>query len=68
MLNHYQAGFRKGRGCVDHIVRLTQDTAASSSKKQMTIGVFLDLEKEFDMVWREGIDQLSVLGVKGNPL
>ena len=25
MLNQYQAGFRKGRGCMDHIVRLTQD-------------------------------------------
>ena len=36
MLNQYQAGFRKGRGCVDHIVRLTQDIAASSTKKQMT--------------------------------
>ena len=69
MLNQYQAGFRKGRGCVDHIVRLTQDIAASSTKKQMTLGVFLDLEKAFDMVWREGIiEQLSKMGVKGKPL
>ena len=37
MLNQYQADFRKGRGCVDHIVRLTQDIAASSTKKQMTL-------------------------------
>ena len=69
MLNQYQAGFRKGRGCVDHIVRLTQDIAASSTKKQMTLAVFLDLEKTFDMVWREGIiEQLSKMGVKGKPL
>ena len=68
MLNQYQTGFRKGRGCVDHIDRLTQFIAASS-KEQMTIGVFMDLEKAFDMVWREGIiDQLSVLGSKGTPL
>ena len=69
MLNQYQAGFRKGRGSVDHIVRLTQDTAASSTKKQMTLGVFLDLEKAFDMVWREGlIKQHFKTGVKGKPL
>ena len=29
MINQYQSGFRKGRGCLDHIVRLTQDIAAS---------------------------------------
>ena len=54
---------------MDHIVRLTQDIAASSTKKQMTLGVFLDLEKAFDMVSREGIiEQLSKMGVKGKPL
>ena len=67
MLNQYQAGFVKGRGCVDQIVRVTQDIAAFSSNIQMTIGIFLDLEKTFDMVWREGIiDQLSVLVSKAN--
>ena len=68
MLNQYKAGFIKGRGRVDHIVRLTQDIAASSPKIQMNIGVFLDLEKTFE-IWREGIiNQLSALGVKGKPL
>ena len=47
-LNQYQDGFRKGRGCVDHIVRLKQDIALSSNKKRMTLGAFLDLEKYFD--------------------
>ena len=68
MINRYQAGtgFRKGRGCVDHIVGLTQDIASSSNKKRMTLEVFLDFEK--DMVWREGVIELSRLGVKGKPL
>ena len=35
----------------------------------MTLGVFLDLEKAFDMVWREGIiAKLSQLGIKGKML
>ena len=69
LLSSNQAGFRKGRGCSDQIVRLSQDIAASSSKKQMTLGVFLDLEKAFDMVWREGIvARLSQLGIKGKML
>ena len=32
----------------------------------MTLGVFVDLEKAFDMVWREGIvNQLFQMGIKG---
>ena len=43
--------------------------AASSTQKKMTLGVFLDLEKAFDMVWREGIvNQLFQMGVKGRML
>ena len=69
LLNSSQAGFRKGRGCADQIVRLVQDVAASSTQKKMTLGVFLDLEKAFDMVWREGIvNQLFQMGVKGRML
>ena len=50
----------------DQIVRVTQNIAASSSKKQMTLGVFLDLEKAYAMVWREGIiAKLSELGIWG---
>ena len=68
LLNSSQAGFRKGRGCADQI-RLVQDVAASSTQKKMTLGVFLDLEKAFDMVWREGIvNQLFQMGIKGRML
>ena len=69
LLNSSQAGFRKGRGCADQIVRLVQDVAASSTQKKMTLGVFLDLEKAFDMIWREGIvNQLFQMGIKGRML
>ena len=35
----------------------------------MTLGVFLDLEKTFDMVWREGIvNQLFQMSIKGRML
>ena len=69
LFNSSQAGFRKGRGCADQIVRLVQDVAASSTQKKMSLGVFLDLEKAFDMVWREGIvNQLFQMGIKGRML
>ena len=50
LLNSSQARFKKGRGCADQIVRLVQDVAASATQKKMSLGVFLDLEKAFDMV------------------
>ena len=55
LLNPSQSGLRKGRSYSDQIVRLAHDITAFSTQSKMTKAVFLDLEKAFDMVWRDGI-------------
>ena len=53
-----QAGFRKGRGTLGsllHLERDIADTRARTAGKKFCLAVFLDVEKAFDMAWREGI-------------
>ncbi|MGL5231889.1 MAG: reverse transcriptase domain-containing protein, partial [Fusobacteriaceae bacterium] len=47
-----QAGFRPGRGCVDHIFSLRQILQHRHTYRQATIVVFLDLKAAFDSVSR----------------
>ena len=49
-----QAGFRKGRGCVDQGYTLVQ-VVLKWLEVQKYIPVFCDLKKAYDSVWREGL-------------
>ena len=55
LFNINQSGFRKNRGTMDHFICLSEDVRKSLSTRQFTLGVFLDIEKAYDMVWRKGI-------------
>jgi len=59
-----QAGFRPGRGCIDHIFALRQILELRHSFQQPTLIVFLDLKSAFDSVDRQALWQcLSIKGV-----
>ncbi|KAA3681478.1 uncharacterized protein DEA37_0013448 [Paragonimus westermani] len=47
-----QAGFRSGRGCVDHIFTLQQISEHRHSYRQPTVVIFLDLRATFGLVAR----------------
>ena len=50
-----QAGFRPGRGCIDHIFTLRQHLEHRNTFHRSTMGMFLDLEAAFDSVVREAL-------------
>src|SRR5271165_5352401 len=67
LFNRDQCGFRTGRACTDHVMRLQDDVQRAINTNQLTLAVFLDLEKAFDMVWRDGLlYKLKTLGLADN--
>uniref|UniRef100_A0AA85KHM2 Reverse transcriptase domain-containing protein n=1 Tax=Trichobilharzia regenti TaxID=157069 RepID=A0AA85KHM2_TRIRE len=48
-----QAGFRPGRGCIDHIFTLRQIQEHRHTFRRPTIVIFLDLKVAFDSVDRK---------------
>ena len=64
LYNKNQSGFRKNRSCADQIMRLQDDINKSIHTKGHTIGIFIDLEKAYDMLWRDGLlHKLQKLGI-----
>ena len=69
ILNNVQSGFRKGRSTVDHIIRLQDRPTINkyNHNKGFTVGVFIDFESAFPMVWRNGLlIKLKKYGITGN--
>ena len=66
LLNPDQAGFRKGRSTIDQIVKLKEEIIKSIKNKGYLMAVFIDFEKAFDLVWREGLlTKLKTMGIQG---
>ena len=67
LLNVFQSGFRKNRNTVDQLLRLSDDIVKGLGNKSYVLGVFLDFEKAYDMVWRKGVlYKLHEIGLDGN--
>ena len=65
-LHTCQAGFRRGRGCVDHIFSLSEIIQSRIRQGLPTYIFFRDVAKAFDTVWRDGLFfKLWHLGVRG---
>ena len=66
LLNKTQSGFRRNRSTTDHIVRLQHAIKKGMARREYTLGIFLDIEKAFDLVWQDGIIlKLDNMGIKG---
>lgn len=66
LLANVQSGFRRHRSTVDQIARLQDTVTRYLHNHGYVLGVFLDIEKAFDMVWRKGLMlKLKRFGING---
>ena len=62
-----QAGFRKGRSCMEQVLRLVEHVKKGLTAKRSTIATFFDIKRAFDTVWHgKLLDKLSQLGISGH--
>lgn len=61
-----QSGFRKGRNTIDSVINLEDEIRKAQVNKETVGTVFFDVEKAYDMMWREGLlIKLHLMGVGG---
>ncbi len=66
LLSSYQSGFRKGRNTMDSVLCLEAEIRKAQVNKEVLVGVFFDVEKAYDMVWKEGLLlKLERMDIKG---
>jgi len=66
LLTNVQAGFRQNRSTIDQILKLQDNISKYNANKGHTLGVFIDFEKAYDMVWKNGLlMKLKGMGVSG---
>jgi hypothetical protein len=67
LISDKQSGFRAKHSTIDQIVRLQTSITNAFHKSQKVLGVFVDIEKAFDMVWRKGLlHKIEEKGITGN--
>lgn len=66
IISMYQSGFRRGRSTMDPIISLETEIRKAQVNKEVVAAVFIDIEKAYDMVWKEGVlINLDKLGITG---
>lgn len=64
LFSPFQSGFRKGRNTMDSVLRLESEIRKAQTNREMVLAVFFDIEKAYDMLWKEGLlIKLNKLGV-----
>ena len=62
-----QAGFRKGRSTIDHIVKLTTQIKSQFAKRKNLLATFFDVRKAYDSVWHSRLlFKLKSVGLSGH--
>jgi Reverse transcriptase (RNA-dependent DNA polymerase) len=65
-LHEAQNGFRRNRGCPDHVLTLSQILLGRKKQGLQTHCFFLDIKKAYDSVWRNGLwHRLWQMGIRG---
>ena len=69
IINPIQAGFRKHHSTLDHAIRLKTEAENSLSAGGITVAIFLDFSRAFDLVWTDGLLlKLMKYNIDGNCL
>ena len=55
LISSNQSGFKPGDACINQLLSITHEICKSFDNGFKLRGVFLDITKAFDKVWREGI-------------
>lgn len=65
----HQSGFRLGRGTMDAVLGLDRDIKRALVNREVVVAVFLDIERAYDMLWKEGLVlKLYDAGIRGRML
>ena len=64
-----QAGFQKGRCCMEHIIKLTTQVKQQLARRKHIIATFYDVKKAYDQVWHFNlIKKLTGIHISGHML
>ena len=55
LIDNNQSGFRKNGSTMDNLYIVTQKIKEAFNRKRQVDGIFIDFEKCFDKVWKEGV-------------
>jgi ribonuclease HI len=62
-----QAGFRKNRRCMEHVVHLIEHVKRATCNKQTTVATFFDIKRAFDSVWHAKLlNKMHTIGISGH--
>uniref|UniRef100_A0A3P9P5F4 Reverse transcriptase domain-containing protein n=1 Tax=Poecilia reticulata TaxID=8081 RepID=A0A3P9P5F4_POERE len=55
LISSYQSGFRRGRSTMDPVLCLEHEIRKAQVNKESVVAIFFDIERAYDMMWREGL-------------
>ena len=62
-----QAGFRRGRGVTDHLVKLGEHVGRAIGRRKVLLTCFFNISRAYDQVWHAKLLQkLNKIGISGN--
>ncbi|MCG7878799.1 MAG: reverse transcriptase domain-containing protein [Candidatus Thiodiazotropha endolucinida] len=66
LIDPEQEGFRRFHGTSMALLRVVQNAMDGFNERESTVGVFIDMEKAYDSVWRNGLlEKMHNIGIKG---
>lgn len=66
LISPYQSGFRAGQNTMDAVLSLEADIRKAQANKEVLVGVLFDIEKAYDMLWKEGLlIKIECMGIGG---